>query len=192
MFQKYSHASSVIDACCGDGVISYWLAKWNPSIRFVGIDIKMHDTWNCHRKHPNLTFICGDIASDVDTYKDSSLMIINSLFVLEDPDLVIGKFKPLFPLVFGIFPYPTSLNFRAFTRRNPLYPNLSVMSKERTVQLFARHGYTVLDEQDLTYIPYHHIGLRPMRLLCFEVLEEIGLGRKEAAYWLGVFSNKRR
>ena len=96
----YSRSEKVIDACCGDGIISYWLAHWHPETQFIGIDLEHNEdacSW-IKQKCPNLDFIQGDINNEIPAYKGSTLLIINSLFVIPDTERLISLFSGLFPV----------------------------------------------------------------------------------------------
>ena len=188
----YSRSEKVIDACCGDGIISYWLAHWHPETQFIGIDLEHNEdacSW-IKQKCPNLDFIQGDINNEIPAYKGSTLLIINSLFVIPDTERLISLFSGLFPVVIGIFPLTESRNFKSFTARNPEYPNSSVMSKSATIDLFSKNSFQLVHEINLTYIPFHSFNSKLLRFLVLETCERLGIRGSEPAYWLGVFINQ--
>jgi SAM-dependent methyltransferase len=79
----------VADAGCGSGVASYYLARLNPQVRVIGIDLDPQAIEACRKRYPapNLSFQVGNVAEPLGLEADAILSssTLHHVFTFSDP-----------------------------------------------------------------------------------------------------------
>jgi hypothetical protein len=190
-------AATLIDAPCGDGVISYWLIQYALGQRYELYDLSARAvevsrrmlTWRAARRM-ELVIERRDIHQlPVEGPADDVWLLINSLYLLPDIDRLLDRMRPRAQTIIAVFPNTTSANYRLYTAQSPS-TNIHAMGHDETIGFFARHGYSLDEEHELCYVPLYSIQPGMLRLAAsFLVNPVAGLyPKKEACYWLAVFS----
>ncbi len=191
--------ASIIDAPCGDGVVSYWLMKkrigkcfelYDLSERAISAASKML-RWTKTRdvelriEHANIHDI------PVDTGTEDIWLLINSLFLLPDIDELLRRMRRRARTIIGVFPCITSQNYKRYVAHSPS-TNFNEMGQDETVEFFAKHGYRLEHKKEFCYVPILYFRSKYTRLAAGFVVNPIErfFPRKEACYWLAVFSRE--
>lgn len=192
VLRKYglSPDATIVDAPCGEGLISYWLARAFPGNKFELVDQSGSAMTVAGRLLPGARLIRGDLY-DQDMKEGSDVwLLINSLFLLPEPERIVRRMRSRASSIVGIFPYLEHSNYRCFMQDNPDFSNTSAMSQKETLAFFERCGYSTLTCFPLTPVPYHCMRvpflngiLRRLYLLLDPVYPA-----EKGAYWLGVFN----
>lgn len=189
--------ATLIDAPCGDGVISYWLMRHGLGRRYELYDLSARSVAICRRlpsshaaRNNQLTIQVKDIHDiPVEGAANDIWLLINSLYLLPDVDRLVAHMRPRVQTVIGVFPNTASANYRRYTARSPA-TNIHEMGREETVSFFARHGYQVGAQQDLCYVPLNLIESNQLRKAASVLVTPWAdwFPKKEANYWMAVFS----
>ncbi len=79
----------VVDAGCGSGAAAYYLARLNPQVRVVGIDLDPQAIEACRKRYPapNLSFQVGNVAEPLGLEADAILSssTLHHVFTFADP-----------------------------------------------------------------------------------------------------------
>ena len=79
----------VVDAGCGSGAAAYYLARLNPQVRVVGIDLDPQAIEACRKRYPapNLSFEVGNVAEPLGLEADAILSssTLHHVFTFADP-----------------------------------------------------------------------------------------------------------
>lgn len=148
---------NIIDAPCGQGVISYWLKKEHSQQDFFlyDIDDKMLD--KAKRNIKNATINNQNIFDLRTEREDNIWLFINSLYCLPEGEKLINSISSQMQYVIAVFPYIEHKNYKAFYAANPDFKNPSQLGMDGTFSLFEQNGYKTILKKDLTYISYHLI-----------------------------------
>lgn len=180
----------VVDAPCGDGVMSYWLVN-----RGIGNRFELYD------RSPELVAKASRIARphgrpiaassrdiftlDTEGRRDDLWLLVNSLYLLPDIDRLLERMKPRFKTIAAVFPYLDRENYRYYLRQDARWENVSGMSDTETVAFFARHGYRLDHREDATFLAQFRWDVRGSRR--FLNLIDPWFRSREGNYWIGVF-----
>jgi SAM-dependent methyltransferase len=188
---------TLIDAPCGDGVVSYWLIKggvgrkyelYDISARAIPVAQRMHRWRGAQRTelHIEQKHIF-DIP--IGTATNDIWLLINSLYLLPDIDRLLNQMHDRVRTIIGIFPRINSTNYKCYISQSPA-TNINEMGRAETIEFFARHGYLLDEQRDLCHIPLMCVRSKLLRLAASYVVNPVAgfYPQKEACYWLGVFS----
>ena len=120
---------------------------------------------------------------------DDIWLFINSLYCLEDGELVIRQLKNRFKYIIGIFPYINHNNYNAFIEKNPGFKIPLELDKNDTIELFEELGYELLFKKDITHIPFHIYNYEIIKK-SFIILDKY-FKRSAGAYWISLFKRNR-
>ena len=182
--------TQIVDAPCGDGVISYWLLRSGRfAHRFQLFDRSPESIAQVERftaGHPAATAAACDIFTipAAEPRRDVWLLV-NSLYLLPEIDRLVAQMRPRFRVIIGIFPHLDRPNIRYYIRRTGRDENINRMNVAETVAFFARHGYRLEHREDLGFISQFRWSGPGLRRL-FNLLEPLA-GKRQGNYWLGVF-----
>ncbi|MCA9218130.1 MAG: class I SAM-dependent methyltransferase [Planctomycetales bacterium] len=190
--------ATIIDAPCGDGVVTFWLAKNGFRNSFVLCDIAERDVNRARKlkdwpalRNVEVKVTLADIHDLKVTCERTRdvWFLINSLFLLPEIDRLFEKMRPRVEHVIGLFPDISSRNYRCYKKRHPTM-NANEMDRNEVSAFFNRHGYETKKTLDASFIPHHCI--QPMRL---QQIARYGLNpfgnlvsKKDPCYWVGLFS----
>jgi len=166
-FINKTEEKTLVDAPCGTGVTSWQFSKLK-NITAHGYDIdKASITYaNKSFKGNNLVFKAMDIHSAIDEQKDVNYFcIINSLFLLPEPDSILTKIKPVLAtdgLLFIVIPNTEGPNFKWFQNKYPGVNKL-ILSKEQIEPYFSSKGWRLLVMNSIVYTRTY--GRRDIRFL---------------------------
>ncbi len=191
LIQKYNllERRTLIDAPCGNGVISYWLHKKFNINRIELIDNSEKDIETAEKYLPFMDISCKNILDlDSNLIKDDIWLFINSLYCLNDGELIINHLKKRSKYIIGIFPHIDHINYKSFFEKNPNFINPTELNVSDTIRLFNSAGYDLLYKNSITYFPYHKYTFSGSRII-FNLFDNFFSARK-GAYWISLF--KRR
>jgi SAM-dependent methyltransferase len=197
-----SDHATIIDAPCGDGIISYWLIRSNIGHEYELVDISERSIEIARRmntedmpKRVRLSISCKDIFDIECSDRDDIWLLINSLYLLPDVDRLLTQMRHRSRYVIGVFPYIHRENYRCFARLHP-ERNINEMGEYATIRFFKRHGYQLEMRRDVTFVAFHCLTSRfhylPSRLvqrmacLLLNPAERF-VPKRAGFYWLGVF-----
>jgi hypothetical protein len=181
----------VVDAPCGDGVMSHWLLKSG----------RIANPFELYDRSPELiekaSLVGGRQAIRVraaacDIFEIASAetrndlwLLINSLYLLPDIHKLVAKMRPRFASIVAVFPYLDRANYRYYLRRADRCDNVSGMSDEETIDFFADHGYRLDHREDVTFLSQYRFDFRGARRI-FNILDPL-FAHVQGNYWIGVF-----
>ena len=153
-----STAKQIVDAPCGVGYITYFLSKSFPDALFYGIDIDEQSIKEAQRdwSGKNITYYQNDIYTFSFTEDYDIFLLINSLFLLPEPNKLMAKIKEnLKPggSVIVIVPNIHSDHFKKFQLLQP-GENTFIKDRDEMILFFKEAGYTVEKTEGLMYVPY--------------------------------------
>jgi SAM-dependent methyltransferase len=187
---------TIVDAPSGNGVVTYWLRRRHPQYRYILVDVSPDaiDVARHNIKSAGVTFVCADISDYLQGAQlgPAVLLLINSLYLLPEPDRLMLNIRSRFETVIGLFPHIDRCNFRAFVRKNPTFKHSLLLDRNATVDYFAQYSFHLIYGSDISTIHQHAIPkvrvLYPILVRCLNLVEPIwALANPEAAYWIGVF-----
>jgi len=182
----------IIDAPCGDGVISFWLKKKLPNLSLDLYDldeslIKIAQSY------------CGNVKTEVQSIFDLAIegknnvwLLVNSLYCLPDKDKLLDHLGPKVEYIIAVFPHIEHKNYRIFLAQNPGFANPNAMSQSMTIDFFLKHRFKNILKKDVTFIPpyaFKHIGLGGLTKRTLNVLDPLFKGM-DGSYWLAVFARQ--
>ena len=176
----------IIDAPSGNGVISYWLYK-NYNINDIELVDNNSQRLGAAKKYmPSLKISCKDILEiNCKDRNDDIWLFINSLYCLENGELVVSHLKNRFKYIIGIFPYIDHNNFKTFIEKNPGFKNPLELNEDDTVKLFRKSGYELIFKKDITHIPFHSYNYEIIKK-SFNILDKY-FKSSAGAYWISLF-----
>lgn len=191
ILQKYNLLGrrTLIDAPCGNGVISYWLHKKFNINRIELIDNSEKQIGIAKKYLPSMDISCEDILKlGSNSNEDDIWLFINSLYCLNDGELIINHMKKRSEYIIGIFPHIDHMNYKIFFEKNPNFKNPTELNVSDTISLFNSSGYDLLCKKSITHFPFYKYNYRGSRIV-FNLFDKLFSGRK-GAYWISLF--KRR
>ena len=146
----------IVDAPCGEGHITNWMATAFPTKKVLGVDIDQKSIQQAdsyfHRN--NLEFETKDIHSFLDTVGPiDHYLLVNSIFLLPAPQQVIAAIHRKLPpggSLAVIIPNEDSANFRNFQQLDP-HQNTFVLGKKEAAKFFSVAGFRVEVVKGLCY-----------------------------------------
>ena len=192
--------ATIVDAPCGDGVVTFWLVKNGVKRTFEMYDLAERDVNRARKltewpsaKSCDIQVSCCDIhtiALPAGRTRDV-WFLINSLFLLPDIDQLMERMRPRIEHIIGLFPDVNSKNYRCYKKRNPSM-NANEMDRDQISEFFGRHGYATKTTVDASFIPHHCI--QPMRV---QQITRYGLNpfgnlvsKKDPCYWAALFTRE--
>ncbi|MBN2487378.1 MAG: methyltransferase [Bacteroidales bacterium] len=189
---KNSNNYTIVDAPCGNGVITYWVKKKQKNRKFLlyDIDERLLDIVNKNLK--GVSWYNADIFKLNLETSENIWLFINSLYCLPEGEKLIETMSKQMKYVIAVFPYIGHPNYKAFLAANPDFKNPSAMTEPETLALFEKYGYKTILKKGCTFISYHKI--RPTILLkaskrLLAPIERLW-GKNSPAYWLAVFEKQ--
>jgi hypothetical protein len=194
--------ATIIDAPCGDGVVTWWVMRSGVGQRFEAYDIaessvavasRMQD-W-ARARSLELRVERRDVHDmPADGPADDVWLLINSLYLLDDIDALIERMRPRVGTIVGVFPHIDSADYRQWLTWSPdEVVNVNEMDEPATIDFFARHGYRLEERRDFCRVRMSHLKSKYVRLAAMLAVDRIEglLPQREACYWLGVFRRSR-
>ena len=187
--------ATVVDAPCGDGIVSFWLQRWLPDTRLELYDISE----NCIRiaqtnLPPTVKIIRADVRDIPAEPADDVWLLVNSLYLLPEAEAVLKRLRERMAHVIGIFPRLDHRNYRCYFRRFPHLSNPSAANAKETLRLFQSCGYKSLWLSSSIFIPFHCLALPGLDWFShrlFNLLDPFFARIAAPCYWLGVFERTK-
>ncbi len=184
--------ATIVDAPCGGGVIAFRLARSFPGCRLELRDISGAATEAAiHRLRGRADVRRGDVR-DLDATPGHDLWIlVNSWFLLDDPDSLVRSKRVRFAHLLVLCDDVESENYRAFCARHPEFHGGLNRNAQPVDELIARvegTGYRLIHSRPLGFIPLHARNESLAASLLFSACE--GVARRRGArpgYWAGLF-----
>jgi trans-aconitate methyltransferase len=182
-------AQAVIDAPCGDGIVSFWLRRKLPAQKIVLNEMDEALLAQAGSAVARASVVPGDIHQLEVAGSDNVWLFVNSLYLLPKPEHLLRKLSPSASVIIGVFPYLDHPNYRSFQRAFPDFDNCSAMTEQETDQLFAQAGFALAKKVELTAIAYHGLRVPYCNFLITRILNLVSalMPRRRCAYWLGVY-----
>lgn len=182
----------LFDAPCGDGIVSYWVNKSHQGKNFILCDIS-RDKITAAKKYlaeKNMEIYEGDIF-DIDLKNNSYIwLLINSVYLIQNIDVLINKLSGYCPYIIAIFPHIDHENYSYFKKKNPEFVNHYEMNVDETIRFFSKNDYEVIYKEDLISIPFHKYSSNPAIKffwgMIFNCVDRF-IKNKNKAYWIAVF-----
>lgn len=193
---------SIIDAPCGNGVITYWLLKKGIASNFLLIDLAEKGIQIAKNNLVTLTSSQQIEIINADIYRTNSLrsddiwLLINSLYVFNDLTKLMEVMKKRVNFIIGIFPYLDRKNYLCLKKLRPVVEkiNYSGMSAGDTIDFFSKQGYKMLQKKDITFIPFycHRLNRPLLKFIISQLYIQMDnfYRNKNGYYWLGVFKRE--
>lgn len=191
----------IIDAPCGAGLTSYWLAEKNQFAQVVGVDNNVVEINSISDdfKRENLRFEAADIYQMLDNQKQKATVfcLINSLFLLPDNSLLIQKINNVLyneGQLFLIIPNIDGQNYKNFMKTEERTINIYEYTVKSLVEFMTKNGFSHVytapvarayfyGRKELKYLSF----LSPLYLYGLNFIQNI-LKSGEPSYWLVEFS----
>jgi len=180
---------TIIDAPCGDGIISYWLEKSFKN-DFELYDISLKAIEKAKENIKGVKIFCNDVANIPANNKKAIWLLINSFFLLSDIEDSIQKLRNRVDYIICIFPELTSKDFLLWKKENPDYFHPNEMNFDDTVLFFANQGYQLYYQKKTIKISHYSKRLSlfyPLYLRIFNLCEFFFSARKSYSFNLVVF-----
>lgn len=147
----------VVDAPCGNGMISFESAKQFPNIQFFAVDIDEQQLSShfLKNKPSNLSSQLDDIFQLKIKKGNNAWLFINSLYCLPEKEKLMSNFSIQFNSIYAVFPNIESSNYKYFTKKNPEFENPSAMTINETIKFIENYGFKLIKRQPVTAIPFH-------------------------------------
>ena len=160
-----TEGQAVVDAPCGDGIVSWWLeARLRSPMEAWDLDTPWLAT--ARRRLRRTTVRTCDLRTVEVAAGDDAWVLVNSLYCLPDVEAIVARMRPRFRHVVGVFPRLDHRNHACFLRRNPGYATASPMDEDGTLRLFERQGYTLREKREVGAIAHHCVpDWMPRRLV---------------------------
>lgn len=180
----------IVDAPCGDGIISFWLKRKLKNLQFELYDLSEECVEIARRFIPDVNIICKDIF-DVETKNrtEDVWLFINSLYCLKDGEMLIGRYSERMSYIIAVFPYIDHPNYHCFFKKNPDFINYSEMDQGQTIQLFRKHGYDLSFEKNVIHIPYYCYRNFRGKLMLLNIIDRF-FKANSGAYWISLFKRE--
>ena len=194
----------IIDAPCGGGETSYWLAKENQSAQVFGFDNEelTINTIPDYLKNKNLHFESADIYHMLDTQKESAAVfcLINSLFLLPDNSLLLKKISQVIcngGHFFLIIPNIDGQNYKNFMKTEDSKINIYEYSVQSLIDFISPYGFIHTYTAPLAYA--HFFGRKELKyfrtffslyLYLLNTIETFTKAR-QPSYWLVEFKKMK-
>jgi len=190
-----ARSTKVVDAPCGNGAITFWLANTIKN-KFELIDrSKLFTTmiflWS--RSNEQICLKNGDLFYELErTPSDDVWLLINSLYLFPNPLEMITMYRPRFKYILAIFPYLDKINYHYFCKRPFRSSNTKNYTLKDTISIFSDAGYDLQTKIDLTAIPFFKYDLLGLGSILRYLLGQIDkeMSPVDGQYWLGVFVRK--
>ncbi len=178
---------TIVDAPCGSGIVTYWLRKKLPDIRFELYDLSKDCIEIARRYIPGVTIEYEDIFEvDSSGCTGDVWLLINSLYCLPEIDRLVNRHASRMQYIIGIFPDINHRNYRCFFKKNPSFNNYSEMDQAQTVNFFKKHDYDLLYSKSVTHIPYRCYSFTGQSRY-FNLLDSFFRKKNSGAYWICLF-----
>jgi hypothetical protein len=182
-----SENTAIVDAPCGDGIISYWLQKEFGNKRLELYDLSPASVEAARKHIPGVRIECKNIFElGSHNHPDALWLFINSLYCLPDADKLVESLKPSMQYIIGVFPDINHQNYKYFCKDNPQFINPSAMDKPQTMDFFKKHGYNPVESKEVTFISNHHYRFKGKEKL-FNLLDLFFRWKNTGAYWISLF-----
>jgi hypothetical protein len=182
------HSKNIIDAPCGDGVISFWVKKSlkNP---FYLYDIEKSRIQIAQKNIKGATIVEKNIFNLNLDSKNNVWLFINSLYCLPDKEMLLENMADQMEYILAIFPYTNHLNYKTFFLQNPGFINPSEMDKDQTILFFKEFHYNLILTKDITHISFYkkYFPFFNSIINKLYILSKRFSKNKPGAYWIGVF-----
>jgi len=182
----------IIDAPCGDGIISFWLRKRFPDLRLELYDIDKSLVETAQRNIKNVVVEAESVFDLVLEGNDNIWLLVNSLYCLPDKEKLLAHFRPEVEYIIAVFPHIDHINYKTFLKNNPGFVNPGAMSQAMTIDLFLAHGFKHILLKDVTHIPHFTLNKVRMGGLTKRILNILDplFKSKNGSYWLAVFEKQ--
>lgn len=184
--------STIVDAPCGGGVISLWLARAFPFCRFELCDLSEAAVAAARRRLAGRGDVRrGDVRALDARAADELWVLVNSWFLLDDPVGLVRSKRARFSHLVVLCDDVESDNYRAFCARNPGFDgglNRNAQTVADLVTSVEGCGYRLLRSEPLTFIPLYAFGSSPVWTTLFPLFD--GMARRRGSrpgYWAGLF-----
>lgn len=190
---KLSENSVILDAPCGDGIISFWLKRVFSDNRFFLCDISPDLMNKAIKSVPQSSSFTKELLScPLPDGTDNIWLLINSFYLLFEIRKTILRFKPSVSVIIGVFPDLSHKNYQYFLKRNPQHRNLNInaMTKNETIEFFRSLGYEIESDEGITFIAFYRYYIRFFHRVFSRLLIPADMlvhSKKKPAYWIGVF-----
>ena len=183
----------IVDAPCGDGIISFWVRKKHPNLNFDLYDLDESLVKRAQNNCPNTSASVQSIF-DISLDGESNIwMLINSLYCLPDKEALLNHLVGNVEYIVGVFPHTDHINYQAFLEKNPEFKNTSAMGQAATIKFFSDYGFKRVFLKDVGFIPqYARSGFR-LPWITKRALNFVDrfYSHRKACYWLAVFEKDK-
>jgi hypothetical protein len=185
-----------LDVPAGDGVISFWLSKSYANNPFVLCDIDHSKMQRAGRylRGKNVTVHEANVF-ELAVGNSNVWLLINSLYLIDEIDLLFSRLAPLCPYVVVVCPRVDHVNYKSFMGKHPSFINHHELSIDETIAFFGKYGYALMHQEDLINIPFHrysdNVAAKAVLGILFNGLDRFA-NRNDPAYWLAIFRREAR
>jgi hypothetical protein len=188
--------TTLIDAPCGDGIISYRLMLSGVGNRYELCDTSERAVARARAMFTKRFVGRREVSIQVRDIFDMPLgnrhddvwLLVNSLFLLPDIPTLVRRMRARVKHVVGVFPHTNTADYRSYLARRPDV-NTFPMNQQETIEFFAGQGYTLLESQQTSYVGLRFIRSGYIRLLASYAVNPLErfFPRTQAQYWIGAF-----
>ena len=182
------HDRDIIDAPCGDGIISFWIKK-NYKNNISLYDIDKTRILIAQKNIKDTAIFEENIFKMNLKTKNNIWLFINSLYCMQDKQDLLKNMSAQIEYIIAVFPYINHINYKTFVQQNPSFINHSEMNKDQTINFFKEFHYEMVFNKDVTFIPFYKKSIPYFKSLIniFNILFDRFNKNKSGAYWIGVF-----
>jgi len=182
----------VVDAPCGNGIITYFLADKFKNLNFLCSDLNVSSVSYASKNivNSNVEIKCSNIFDLSFSSEKGLFLLINSLFLLPETDKLLDFIRLNNSYMIGIFPYVERDNFQAFVRKRPDYEHTYLPTQDELITKLEAHGFSLMEKKDISYVHHHKYPKLPYvynMFLKLLTLFTFSFRQKKSAYWIGLF-----
>jgi len=190
----------IIDAPCGNGIISYWLLMNKIKTQFFLYDISEERCAIAKKiikkyDKDNRVKVESKNIYELEKFEQKNIwLLINSLYLLDDLDNLLHIIRDTAnsEYVIGIFPYLNKRNYECLKKADPSIEgiNINTMTANETIDFFSANGYELCKKKDITCIPIYCYARNPFVQIIlspfFNLLDRF-LRNNNGYYWVASF-----
>ncbi|MCX6250249.1 MAG: class I SAM-dependent methyltransferase [Bacteroidetes bacterium] len=181
----------IIDAPCGDGIISYWLKKSTPN-NLLLCDISVEAIEKAKEHIHGVEIYCDDINNIKVNDREAIWLLMNSFFLLPNMEELIRKLSNTVKYIICIIPNVNSKSFLLWRQENPDFTHHYEMTEKEAINFFSKQGYGLISQKNINHLSHYsrkNSFLYPFYLRIYNVLDNYYKDDKSCHFIMMVFKS---
>jgi hypothetical protein len=150
----------LVDAPCGNGIIGNLVFHGleEAKVKIMDIDDSVLTSPYYLKNNPNFSLELGDIFKSKQEGSENIWLFINSLYCLPNTKVLLDQQRQYFKYIIAVVPNVERQNFINFKKKNPSFPNPSLMKIEETNHFFESSDYHLKFQKSMSKVVFHKWG----------------------------------